>query len=244
MLNINLHTFMNHAMIISTISFFSYHCYSPVGYLHQRRCGQLALIGATLDSGLAGTSWKMIWSWHNQVDPMPQTWHLHHTVGRKTQMNKFIINNSLSISFDTNLRSVCCSFLWFQQSRVEWVVGEAKGDSFLSLVVHRSTLKSTNTLADNLLWRLASKLFSSNPVIYKPGVKLMYPICAQQCVILQMCANTQSDVNLNRKLWSSCSVIKRGDISPSPTKVLSHISSAKNILESLYVLALKYQGMS
>ena len=55
----------------------------------------------------------------------------------------------------------------------------------------------------------------------------MYPICAQQCVILQMCANTQSDINLNRKLSSPCSVIKRGDISPSPTKVLSHISSAK-----------------
>ena len=85
-----------------------------------------------------------------------------------------ISSNFLGTSSDTNLRSVFCSFLWFQQSRVERVVGEAKGDSLLSLVVHRSTLKSTNTLADNLLWRLASKLFSSNPVItfFKPGVKL------------------------------------------------------------------------
>ena len=89
-------------------------------------------------------------------------------------MGKVISNNSHSTSSDTNLRSVFCSFLWFQQSRVERVVGEAKGDSLLSLVVHRSTLKSTNTLADNLLWRLASKLFSSNPVttFFKPGVKL------------------------------------------------------------------------
>ena len=69
----------------------------------------------------------------------------------KLKWVKVISNNSLSTSPDTNLRSVFCSFLWFQQSRVEWVVGEAKGDSFLSLVVHRSTLKSTNTLADNPL---------------------------------------------------------------------------------------------
>ena len=78
---------------------------------------------------------------------------------------KVISDESLCTSPDTNLRSVFCSFLWFQQSRVEWMVGEAKGDSLLSLVVHRSTLKSTNTLADNLLRRLVGKLFGSNPVI-------------------------------------------------------------------------------
>ena len=156
-------TFMlnNNAMIISNISLSSYHSYSPVGYLHQTGCEQLALRGAMLDSGLAGTSSKLIWSWHNQVDP--RTWYFRHTVWKKTQM--VITNDSLSTSPGTNLRSVFCSFLWFQQNRVEWMVGEAKGDSLLSLVVHRSTLKSTNTLTDNPLGRLASKLFSSNPVI-------------------------------------------------------------------------------